>query len=57
MYVDVLKRDAFFYLFYIFFYNIGVTKSSVYIFANIGRTNRLFCWALDIIIHLCSAVF
>ena len=26
MYVDVLKRDAFFELFYLFFDNIGVTK-------------------------------
>ena len=36
MYVDVLKRDVFFDLFYLF-------SIILYIFANTGRTTRLFC--------------
>ena len=48
MYVDVLKRDVFFDLFYLF-------SIILYIFAKTGRTNCLFF--VDIIIHFCSAVF
>ena len=48
MYVKVLKRDAFFDLFYLF-------SIILYIFANAGRKN-LFVF-VDIIIHFCSAVF
>ena len=48
MYVDVLKRDVFFDLFYLF-------SIILYIFANTDRTTRLFF--VDIIIHFCSAVF
>ena len=54
MYVDVLKRDAGFEVFYRFSI-ILVSRNciSVYIFAIIGRTNR-YCRS---IIHFCSAVF
>ena len=38
MYVDVLKRDVFFDLFYLF----SIIKKLLYIFANTGRTTRLF---------------
>ncbi len=31
MYVDVLKRDAVFEVFYLFFDNIGVTKLYLYV--------------------------
>ena len=48
MYVNVLKRDEFFDLFYLF-------SIILYIFANTGRKTRLFF--VDIIIHFCSAVF
>ena len=49
MYVDVLKRDVFFDLFYLF-------SIILYIFANSHWQNQSFVF-VDIIILFCSAVF
>ena len=50
MYVDVLKRDVFFDLFYLF-------SIILYIFANTGKRVVHSFVFVDIIIHFCSAVF
>ena len=47
MYVDVLKRDVFFDLFYLF---------SIILYILRTLAEQLVCF-VDIIIHFCSAVF
>ena len=55
MYVDVLKRDAGFEVFYSFFDNIGVTKLYICVhFLRLLAEQIVFCRS---IIHFYSAVF